>query len=235
MSHEPVSFRSVVSVVSLGAALGAVLGLVTGFVLRPWIALLSDPDWLATVIVTEVYAAFVVAHPLVFGLAGMRDRLALTWIRGQDLALALVAWLGVWAVMALAYGALAAWPPVAEMGRAVVAIGSMFGRLERAGPAMFAVSAFQSVVLAPLAEELLHRGVVYGWLRSSRSATVAILAGSAVFALQHPMIALWPMAFGFGVAAGWVRERTGSITPFLVVHALNSVVLLAIGYANGWG
>ena len=41
---------------------------------------------------------------------------------------------------------------------------------------------------------------------------------------------LLPITFLFGVATGWVRERTGSTLPFFAIHVLNNVLMLAIAY-----
>jgi hypothetical protein len=42
---------------------------------------------------------------------------------------------------------------------------------------------------------------------------------------------LLPVTFLFGVATGWVPERTGSTLPFFAIHVLNNVLMLAVAYA----
>ncbi len=220
--------RSVLFTFLLGAGLAVGLGLGIGFGLRPLVPLLRDVDWLATVIAAAVYAAFVAAHLWMYGLRGLRVQLRLTAPAPVDLLRAFVAWAVVWVAAGSIWVTFRGWPPVDAVAAAVVKIGSMFGRLDRAGPALFAVALFQTVVLAPLAEELFYRGAMFGWLRDRRTVGAAIVVTSTLFTLQHPMPALWPLAFAFGVVAGWLRERTGSITPFLAMHALNSLTLVAI-------
>lgn len=209
--------RSVASTFLLGALGGLALGLSIGFGLRPFVPLLRDVDWLATIIAAGVYAAFVAAHLRVYGWEGLRRGLRLSVPTVPDLVLAGVAWSAVWGWAALAWLTLRGWPPMDGMAVAVLKIGSMFGRLDRAGSALFGVALFQSVVLAPLAEELFYRGAMFGWLRATRSAALTIRAlvicsskpsgggfhgaGTPVFLLRaiHP--------FGNTI---WVCTRLGS-------------------------
>ena len=55
-----------------------------------------------------------------------------------------------------------------------------------------------------------------------------ILVTATLFAAIHMEPLLLPVTFLWGVAAGWVRERTGSTVPFFAAHVVNSVVMLAI-------
>lgn len=220
--------RSVLLTFLLGAGLALGLGLGIGFGLRPLVPLLHDVDWLATLVAAAVYAAFAAAHLWMYGLRGLHTQLRLTAPAPADLLRAFVAWAAVWVAAGSIWVTFRGWPPVDAVAAAVVKIGSMFGRLDRAGPGLFAVALFQTVVLAPLAEELFYRGAMFGWLRARRTAGAAIVVTSTLFTVQHPMPALWPLVFAFGLVAGWLRERTGSITPFLVMHALNSLTLVAI-------
>ncbi len=46
---------------------------------------------------------------------------------------------------------------------------------------------------------------------------------------------LWPIIFVFGLESGWVRERKNSLTPFLIMHVLNSITMIAAAYfITGW-
>jgi CAAX protease family protein len=98
-----------------------------------------------------------------------------------------------------------------------------------------ALSIIQSVLITPFAEEILFRGSLYGWVRAKLSANLTILITSTLFALYHPLIYLWPVAFVFGLISGWLRERTNSLTPFLIIHVLNSISMIAAAYfITGW-
>jgi membrane protease YdiL (CAAX protease family) len=62
-----------------------------------------------------------------------------------------------------------------------------------------------------------------------------IVISATLFALYHPLVYLWPAAFLFGLGSGWVRVRSGSLTPFLIVHILNSIAMITVAYfVTGW-
>jgi membrane protease YdiL (CAAX protease family) len=127
------------------------------------------------------------------------------------------------------------WGFADEMGKSLLKIGSLYGRLEGATPALLALALFQPIILAPLAEELFFRGSLFGWLRGRFNVSTAILVSAALFALYHPLVYLWPMAFLFGLGSGWYRVRSGSLTPFLIVHMANSIAMITAAYfVTGW-
>lgn len=121
------------------------------------------------------------------------------------------------------------------MGKAVLKIGSLYGRLNGASPALMTLAIIQPVLITPLAEELIFRGSLYGWLRGKLNVNLTILITAMLFALYHPLIYLWPIVFLFGLLSGWVRELTNSLTPFLIMHMLNSIAMIAAAYfITGW-
>jgi len=91
-------------------------------------------------------------------------------------------------------------------------------------------------VIAPVCEEFLFRGFIYGALRSWRGpALAAVLTGvlfGAIHATSAPVIDLFPLAF-FGMALCAIREYTRSLYPGIATHALNNVVTLVV--TAGWG
>lgn len=227
----------------LALALGAavVLGLAAGLATPPLLRAVA-PSWaqierLSAVIAAEAYLAVIVGHLLAFGgLGGVRERLRLTRTTVAGVALAVVAWLAALVaagLVVLALDPLLGWRD--ELGRALLFIGSDGGRLAAAGPALFVVATARAVVLAPLAEELLFRGSLFGWLRLRLGAAATIVLTAALFAAIHLMPVLLPLGFASGLAAGWVRERTASTTPILLVHVLNNVgLVIAAGLVAGW-
>jgi len=90
-------------------------------------------------------------------------------------------------------------------------------------------------VIAPIAEELFFRGMLYPLLRQRRSAKVAIVLNGFVFALIHFIPLLIPGLFFVGMVLAWVRERSGSIIPCILLHAAqNSIVLFSLyAMSNG--
>lgn len=85
--------------------------------------------------------------------------------------------------------------------------------------------------LAPLAEELFFRGMLFGGLRRYLPFLPAALLSAALFGSLHLTTgasSVPPLAL-FGFLLAWVYERTGSIWPAVILHALNNSLALAIG------
>jgi len=231
------SGRNLLLALGYGIGIAASLGILTGFGLPRIIPALSSIEWLSTIITTEVYLSIIAGHVIAFsGLRQMRQRLQLGRTSWRNIGLAFLLWLAMWAIFVIAYVVLgSSWSVVGEMGKAVLTIGSLYGRLNGASPALITFAIIQPVLITPLAEELIFRGSLYGWLRGRLSANLTILVTAVLFALYHPLIYLWPIAFVFGLASGWVRERTNSMTPFLIMHMLNSIAMIAASYIiTGW-
>jgi membrane protease YdiL (CAAX protease family) len=87
-------------------------------------------------------------------------------------------------------------------------------------------------VVAPIVEELFFRGMLYPVLRRRWSAPVAIVVNGFLFALIHVIPILLPGLFFVGMVLGWVRERSGSVIPCMVIHALQNGTVLLVIYAT---
>ncbi len=84
-------------------------------------------------------------------------------------------------------------------------------------------------VIAPIAEELLFRGMLYPVLRRSGGVTLAIILSALLFGLAHVVPVLIPGLFFVGLILAWVRERSGSVIPGMLIHALqNGIIIIAI-------
>jgi len=77
---------------------------------------------------------------------------------------------------------------------------------------------FLTVVLAPVAEELCFRGLLYPALRRRRSRLVAVVATSVAFGLVHPMPGTWVPLAVLGVFLAYATERTGSVLAPISAH-----------------
>ena len=85
---------------------------------------------------------------------------------------------------------------------------------------------FLAVLLAPLFEEFIFRGLIFRGLRRSWPPRVAVFASAAVFAVVHPPISMLPV-FVLGVAAAVSFERTRLLLVPMIVHAVyNAGILL---------
>ena len=92
------------------------------------------------------------------------------------------------------------------------------------------VAVLAIVILAPIAEELFFRGVVFNAFLRERGPRLAYLGSAALFAVIHlSIVALIPI-FLLGLALAWVYDRTGSILAPIVMHAVvnGASVLIAL-------
>ena len=81
------------------------------------------------------------------------------------------------------------------------------------------------VVVAPLSEEMLVRGALWGALEHYRVPVPLTLPLTAlVFAFLHQEPTLTLGLFCQGLALGWARMRTGRIGASMIAHATNNVV-----------
>ena len=79
-----------------------------------------------------------------------------------------------------------------------------------------------AVVVAPLTEEVLFRGLILRGLLGRWAPWAAILASAMLFALMHFNPAQAPVALALGIALGWVYVRTRSLGLCIIGHALNN-------------
>jgi uncharacterized protein len=77
-------------------------------------------------------------------------------------------------------------------------------------------------VAAPLAEELLFRGMLYPLLRRNMGVVAAVALSAALFSAVHVVPILLPALFVIGVVLAIVRERSGSLWPCIALHALQN-------------
>lgn len=85
------------------------------------------------------------------------------------------------------------------------------------------------VVVAPLAEEMIFRGLTYVGIRANHGATTAIVVTSLFFAVTHIEPMLMPPLFVFAVVLGRLRESRDDLVPCIVAHAaFNSIGFTAL-------
>jgi membrane protease YdiL (CAAX protease family) len=86
------------------------------------------------------------------------------------------------------------------------------------GVGLFALDA---VVVAPIAEECLFRGVLLPWLTTWMKPLVAIVVSALAFGVGHLYYGtgvLIPVVYG--VVLGWMRLRTGRLRAGIALHML---------------
>jgi len=100
-------------------------------------------------------------------------------------------------------------------------------------PAALLISLAVFAGMAPLAEELVFRGLLYGWLAGRWGAGVAVVGSSIAFAAAHVELAHVILVLPLGLMFGWLRWRSGSLWPSLVAHmANNGLAVVAAAYLD---
>jgi hypothetical protein len=83
-----------------------------------------------------------------------------------------------------------------------------------------------AVVAAPLCEEFIFRGLIFGGLRRSVGLAPAMLMSAALFAIMHPPVSMLPV-FVLGLCTAYVYDKTRSLLAPVLVHALYNGAVLA--------
>ena len=88
------------------------------------------------------------------------------------------------------------------------------------------------VVMAPVLEEILCRGIVLESVRAKYGVVVALFLSALFFSVLHGNLALAFNAFVLGLVLGFIYIETDSILSVIILHALNNGVaflLIMIG------
>jgi membrane protease YdiL (CAAX protease family) len=221
---EPVPGRRLLAALGIWIGIAGAVGVATFLTAQAIVPQWATAANLGAVIAAEVYTALVVVLLLV-----IKQPLGWRTPHRQDVLWGLAATAALWAAVAAVY--LALWPVLGSLDGlfdVLAFIGSDGGRLAVVGPVLAVLSVARAVVITPLAEELLFRGALYGWLRRWWPAWATTAATAAAFAAIHgSLVAVVPFTLVFGIVTGWLRERTGSVAAGSVSHVLNNATLVA--------
>ena len=90
----------------------------------------------------------------------------------------------------------------------------------------FAANFVLFAVVAPFVEELTFRGVGQSLLRFLGRMPSILLVGIA-FGLAHGLVEALVVLVPFGMGLAWLRDRTNSVLPGMIVHGLFNAAALA--------
>lgn len=83
-------------------------------------------------------------------------------------------------------------------------------------------------IIAPIAEELLFRGVIQRSVIRTRWAEsrpwLAIIISAGLFSLVHFDLSQMWGTFVMGLFAGWLCHKTGSLLPGIIIHITNNLI-----------
>ncbi len=102
---------------------------------------------------------------------------------------------------------------------------------EPAHAGAFAANVVLFAVVAPIVEELTFRGLGQSLLAFLGRWPSILLVGLA-FGLAHGLLEALLVLVPFGVALAWLRDRTDSVYPGMIVHALFNGIALAFSVAS---
>ncbi len=160
-------------------------------------------------------------------LAGLRLRPPSGLGRGVvfGLALAIPAWIGVALLANAAATALEALGFDQDTGIIDTVLG-------RGDPTVIVLAV---VLVAPIAEELFFRGVVYNAWEREHGTAVAVFGSAGLFALIHGSLFLLIPIFTLGVALALVYRSTRSLPAVMVMHAGFNAITVAIALLDRLG
>jgi len=177
--------------------------------------------------VLEGVAIYAVVLALIAGSAFLRRHSswrALGWRRVRWLWIAVAVVVGVACFFVI--GEIAGWVqqllfPTQENGQVKVVRGQYGHSLA------FALSTVS--VIAPLAEETLFRGFVYGWMRKHLAIAPSTLLSAALFAGVHFEAVIFLPLLVLGAVLALLYEYSGSLLPGAIVHGIfNAIEIVRI-------
>ena len=95
-------------------------------------------------------------------------------------------------------------------------------------PVLEALVIVTGVILTPVVEELVFRGVIYQALRRTMPVSSATVISAVIFAAMHLNIVLFIPLTAMGIVLALVYERSNSLLPTILVHACNNGIILLI-------
>jgi membrane protease YdiL (CAAX protease family) len=82
-----------------------------------------------------------------------------------------------------------------------------------------------TVILAPVCEEMLFRGLILEYIKQKRGVTAAVVLSALIFGLVHaPILPQMVGAFIMGIVLGYVYVLTGSLLSVIIIHAANNAL-----------
>ena len=85
-----------------------------------------------------------------------------------------------------------------------------------------------SVFIAPFAEEIVFRGLVYTTLRKHMKSIIAGLIAAVLFSLMHGTIVHLPVGFIVGFVAAYMYEMSGHLWMAILVHFLFNALTASV-------
>ena len=185
---------------------------------------------LPQIVIFAVYATLVAVLCYAFR-PPSRPPIALYFSGIKDLVLAVGATIGLIAACALAYAFLGLFfGGFAQLLAQLTTVATDTKRLQGQSSSAWVIAILRGCLLVPIFEEVFFRGLLLSWLNRHMRFVPALLVQAALFAVMHVYPVVFPYAFLFGIATGYVRGATGSTFNTVPMHVVDGVVLLILGF-----
>jgi membrane protease YdiL (CAAX protease family) len=102
-------------------------------------------------------------------------------------------------------------------------------RPEEAAP--FAANLAFTMFAVPVVEELIFRGAGFSLLAARYGKGIAIVGTAVLFGTVHGLLIALPVLVAFGLGLAWLRSRTDSVYPGMILHGLFNGVAVLVGLA----
>lgn len=89
-----------------------------------------------------------------------------------------------------------------------------------------------TVLMAPIVEEIIFRGLIYTRLKSGMPIMAAAILSSLIFGLMHGNLIWGSYAFVLGMLLVWVFEKFKSLAANILVHFAFNVVGVLMGFVT---
>jgi membrane protease YdiL (CAAX protease family) len=99
------------------------------------------------------------------------------------------------------------------------------------GAAELALLFVAAAILAPLAEEVFYRGLLYGYLRRRVGTAAAVAVSALLFALAHGSLTLALPLAAVGAGLALLYQASGSLWPAVWAHAVVNTLSLGFAFA----
>ena len=86
------------------------------------------------------------------------------------------------------------------------------------------------VVLAPLVEELVFRGLIQKWLAMRMAPWLSIGLTSLLFALYHLSFWAAPLNIALGICTGYLAKRCQTLYPAIALHLLYNATIVGAAF-----
>jgi hypothetical protein len=101
------------------------------------------------------------------------------------------------------------------------------------GPAGIALLIVAAVILAPIGEETLFRGVMLPWLRRFLGVDAAVWVSAVIFGIGHLRYGLaLSTVVVYGLVLGWARLQTGNLRASIALHMIINAMVTALALSR---